>query len=116
VILCAFCSYCAFGGALRWVKEEDIEPCQGDQECFSRYPIDYRSSCRLYFILTMISLFSHDYVFLFAFYTLIVQFVLDPRRIEEEKEEMEPCISIQSSCVRIWVSGRVFGYLFIWLC
>jgi hypothetical protein len=50
----------------------------------------------------------------FAFYTLIVQFVLDPRGIEEEKEEMEPCISIQlSSSVRFWVSGRVFGYLFI---
>jgi hypothetical protein len=115
VIFRDFCSNCAFGGLFDGWKKKILSHVRVIKKAFqgilSTTDLHVASICidNDFSLLTWICVF-------FAVYTIIVQFVLDPRRIEEEKA-MEPYISIQSSfCVRFWVSGRVFGYLFIWLC
>ena len=72
--LCDFEQVWAFHGIVAvWKKKSSPRSvvCLGDQECFSRYGIDCRSSYRLMCVLTMTSRFSHKHVF-FLFVESIV--------------------------------------------
>jgi len=64
--LCDFEQVWAFHGIVAvWKKKSSPRSvvCLGDQECFSRYGIDCRSSYRLMCVLTMTSRFSHKHDF-----------------------------------------------------